>query len=200
MGARGHGEELVVARTLLRLGEDAKFHGGRRYSHVFCARLAPTARGYAARVLSVDRWPELNEPLLVAALSGWVDAGGAGAGAIGVLAEQLGSMELFATIDVAAVADLQQTRPVARWHGDARVIEWPRITFECNRPITVNDMLGNPLSFARSLLRYVVFRKGLFATSTLTALLVVVALAVVIVLPPLCYLLWLTQTEKWSRA
>jgi cytochrome d ubiquinol oxidase subunit II len=37
------------------------------------------------------------------------------------------------------------------------------------------------------------------AHSTLTALLVVVALAVVIVLPPLGYLLWLTQTEKWSR-
>src|SRR3979409_2427797 len=38
------------------------------------------------------------------------------------------------------------------------------------------------------------------AHSTLTGLLVVVALAVVIVLPPLGYLLWLTQTEKWSRA
>jgi cytochrome d ubiquinol oxidase subunit II len=37
------------------------------------------------------------------------------------------------------------------------------------------------------------------AHSTLTALLVVVALAVVVVLPPLCYLLWLTQTEKWSQ-
>jgi cytochrome d ubiquinol oxidase subunit II len=38
------------------------------------------------------------------------------------------------------------------------------------------------------------------ADTTLTALLIVVALAVVIVLPPLGYLLWLTQTEKWSRA
>ena len=38
------------------------------------------------------------------------------------------------------------------------------------------------------------------AHTTLTALLVVIALAVVIVLPPLGYLLWLTQTEKWSRA
>ena len=37
------------------------------------------------------------------------------------------------------------------------------------------------------------------AHSTLTALLVVVALAAVIVLPPLSYLLWLTQTEKSSR-
>ena len=38
------------------------------------------------------------------------------------------------------------------------------------------------------------------AHDTLTALLVVIALAVVIVLPPLGYVLWLTQTEKWSRA
>jgi cytochrome bd ubiquinol oxidase subunit II len=37
------------------------------------------------------------------------------------------------------------------------------------------------------------------AHTTLTALLVVIALAVVIVLPPFGYLLWLTQTEKWSR-
>jgi cytochrome d ubiquinol oxidase subunit II len=37
------------------------------------------------------------------------------------------------------------------------------------------------------------------AHTTLTALLVVIALAAVIVLPPLGYLLRLTQTEKWSR-
>ena len=35
--------------------------------------------------------------------------------------------------------------------------------------------------------------------ATLTALFVVAALAAVIVLPPLGYLLLLTQTEKWSR-
>jgi len=37
------------------------------------------------------------------------------------------------------------------------------------------------------------------APATLSALLVVVALAAVIVLPPLGYLLRLPQTEKWSR-
>jgi cytochrome d ubiquinol oxidase subunit II len=37
------------------------------------------------------------------------------------------------------------------------------------------------------------------AHTTLTALLLVAALAAVVVLPPLGYLLWLTQTEKWSR-
>jgi cytochrome d ubiquinol oxidase subunit II len=38
------------------------------------------------------------------------------------------------------------------------------------------------------------------ARTTLQALLVVVALAVVLVLPPLAYLFHLTQSEKWSRA
>jgi len=35
--------------------------------------------------------------------------------------------------------------------------------------------------------------------ASLTGLPVVVALAVVLVLPALTYLLWLTQTEGWSR-
>jgi hypothetical protein len=81
-------------------------------------------------MLSVDHWPELHEPLLVVALAGWVDAGGAGAGAMGSLVEQLRDTDRFATIDVAAIADLQQTRPTARWEGETRVIDWPRITFE----------------------------------------------------------------------
>lgn len=46
----------------------------------------------------------------------------------------------------------------------------PRITFEVNRPITVNDMLGNPVKLAGALLRYLLRRDGLFATTTLTAL------------------------------
>jgi choline dehydrogenase len=46
----------------------------------------------------------------------------------------------------------------------------PRITFETNQPITVNDMLGSPLALAKSALRYLLFRDGLFATTSLTAL------------------------------
>jgi cytochrome d ubiquinol oxidase subunit II len=38
------------------------------------------------------------------------------------------------------------------------------------------------------------------AAETLQALLIVVALAGVIVLPSLGYLLWLTQTEQWTRS
>jgi hypothetical protein len=84
-------------------------------------------------VLSVEHWPEISEPLMVVALSGWVDAGGAGAGAMAALVEQLTDRDAFGSIDVALLADLQQTRPTARWEGSGRVIDWPRITFECGR-------------------------------------------------------------------
>jgi choline dehydrogenase len=46
----------------------------------------------------------------------------------------------------------------------------PRVTFECNQPITVNDLLRNRWFFVKSLLRYLAFRDGLFATPSLTAL------------------------------
>ena len=42
-----------------------------------------------APLLDVDTWPELRDPILVVTLSGWVDAGMAGAGAVAVLTEQL---------------------------------------------------------------------------------------------------------------
>jgi hypothetical protein len=41
---------------------------------------------------------------------------------------------------------------------------------------------------------------ALAAEAPLAGLLVVVALAVVVVLPPFTYLLRLTQTDKWIRA
>jgi proteasome assembly chaperone (PAC2) family protein len=85
-------------------------------------------------VLHVERWPELHEPVLVIALSGWVDAGLAGAGAIAVLAEQQAGAEQFGTIDLSDLMDLQQTRPVARWADEGvRVIDWPELTFVAGR-------------------------------------------------------------------
>jgi proteasome assembly chaperone (PAC2) family protein len=100
-------------------------------------------------VLSVERWPELSEPLLVVALSGWVDAGGAGAGAISALVEQLQDARTFGTIDISAMADLHQTRPVARWEGDARVIDWPTITFESGRSAGGREGAGRDLVVVR---------------------------------------------------
>jgi proteasome assembly chaperone (PAC2) family protein len=81
-------------------------------------------------VLNVDRWPELHEPILVVALSGWVDAGVAGAGALTALREQLVDADEFTTLDLTDHMDLQQTRPNAHWSDDGnRIIDWPEITF-----------------------------------------------------------------------
>jgi hypothetical protein len=85
-------------------------------------------------VLTVDHWPELQEPVMVVALSGWVDAGIAGAGAITALREQLAAPDEFGRIELVDHMDLQQTRPVAHWADDGtRVIEWPSITFVSGR-------------------------------------------------------------------
>jgi len=81
-------------------------------------------------VLTADHWPQLRDPAMVVALSGWVDAGMAGAGAITALREQLDAADEFARIELVDHMDLQQTRPVAHWADDGtRVIDWPEITF-----------------------------------------------------------------------
>jgi proteasome assembly chaperone (PAC2) family protein len=82
----------------------------------------------------MDARPELHEPVMVVALSGWVDAGLAGAGAVTLLREQLANAREFAAIDLVDLLDLQQTRPTARWSDEGtRVIEWPRIRFVSGR-------------------------------------------------------------------
>src|SRR5689334_2646343 len=71
---------------------------------------------------------------MVVALSGWVDAGIAGAGAVSALREQIDVPDEFARIELVDDMDLQQTRPVAHWAEDGtRVIEWPEITFVAGR-------------------------------------------------------------------
>ncbi|KAB2912265.1 MAG: dehydrogenase [Hyphomicrobiaceae bacterium] len=44
------------------------------------------------------------------------------------------------------------------------------IGFQCTVPETANDLLASPLRLMRELLRYTLFRRGLFTTSTLTGL------------------------------
>jgi choline dehydrogenase len=46
----------------------------------------------------------------------------------------------------------------------------PRISFECNYPGTVNDLLGSRWRMLGAIARYVVMRNGLFSTPTLTAM------------------------------
>jgi hypothetical protein len=85
-------------------------------------------------VLTVDHWPTLDRPLMVVALSGWVDAGVAGEGAIHALLEQCTDSDDFATLDLTDLLDLQQTRPTARFvEGGLRVIDWPHLQFVAGR-------------------------------------------------------------------
>jgi proteasome assembly chaperone (PAC2) family protein len=81
-------------------------------------------------MLDVVSWPELRDPVLVVALSGWVDAGMAGAHASASLREQLGAARVFARLDLSDLVDLQQTRPMVEIvEGTTRRITWPVI--EC---------------------------------------------------------------------
>jgi proteasome assembly chaperone (PAC2) family protein len=85
-------------------------------------------------VVEIDRWPELRDPVLVVALSGWVDAGLAGAGAAAVLGEQLESAASFGRVDLTDLVDLQQTRPSVRLvDGATREITWPVIDLTAGR-------------------------------------------------------------------
>jgi proteasome assembly chaperone (PAC2) family protein len=85
-------------------------------------------------VLDIDRWPELRDPVFVVALSGWVDAGLAGAGAVAVLNEQLESGAVFGRVDLTELVDLQQTRPsVHLVEGTTREITWPAIELIAGR-------------------------------------------------------------------
>jgi len=78
--------------------------------------------------LEIDRWPDLRDPVLVVALSGWVDAGLAGAGAAAVLSDQLESAAGFGRVDLTDLVDLQQTRPsVHLVDGATREIKWPAV-------------------------------------------------------------------------
>src|SRR5260221_1023759 len=81
-----------------------------------------------APLIEIDALPELRDRVMVIVLSGWVDAGMAGAGAMAVLTEQLGSKHTFGRIDLSDLLDLQQTRPTVRLaDGAAREVVWPSI-------------------------------------------------------------------------
>jgi proteasome assembly chaperone (PAC2) family protein len=81
-----------------------------------------------APLIEIDALPRLRDPVMVVVLSGWVDAGMAGAGAMAVLTEQLESQQSFGRIDLADLLDLQQTRPTVRLNdGATREVVWPSI-------------------------------------------------------------------------
>lgn len=73
---------------------------------------------------------DVDDPVLVLALSGWVDAGSAGEGASQYLADRLDDASTLARVDLDDIADLQQSRPAVQLvEGVTRELEWPEITF-----------------------------------------------------------------------
>jgi len=85
-------------------------------------------------VLEVQRWPELRDTLLVVALSGWVDAGTAGAASAAFTIEQLDGARSFARMPLADHVDLQQTRPTIHLDdGVTRSIRWPELEMVAGR-------------------------------------------------------------------
>jgi proteasome assembly chaperone (PAC2) family protein len=81
-------------------------------------------------MIDIDALPQLRDPVLVVALSGWVDAGLAGGGTVAVVQEQLESVRTFGRLDLSDLMDLQQTRPTVHLvDGVSREIAWPEISF-----------------------------------------------------------------------
>jgi hypothetical protein len=82
-----------------------------------------------AFVLVVDELPSLQRPVLIVALSGWVDAGLAGASSAEFLEDHLDDARPFGRVDLSEILDLQHTRPTVRLDdARVRVVEWPEIT------------------------------------------------------------------------
>jgi len=85
-------------------------------------------------MIEIDALPQLRDPVLVVALSGWVDAGLAGGGSVALLQQQVDSLRRFARIDLADLMDLQQTRPTVHLvDGVSREIAWPEIAVSAGR-------------------------------------------------------------------
>ncbi|MBV9595127.1 MAG: PAC2 family protein [Actinobacteria bacterium] len=81
-----------------------------------------------------ERWPELTEPIMVAAFEGWNDAGDAATGAIEHLELMWGSQEL-AAIDPDDYYDFQVNRPtVSLVDGVSRRVTWPTTRISWCRP------------------------------------------------------------------
>jgi hypothetical protein len=85
--------------------------------------------------------PELNEPVLVTVLAGWIDAGGAAQTAMGVLAEELGARTI-ATFDDDTFIDYRARRPVMELRDGVNTnLVWPTIELMAGRDATGHDAL-----------------------------------------------------------
>ena len=82
--------------------------------------------------LRIDHRPELRQPILIAAFSGWNDAGEAATSAIRFMLRRWRA-STFAEIDPEPFYDFTQTRPRVRLEQGERVLDWPPNTFAAQR-------------------------------------------------------------------
>src|SRR3954454_18833691 len=84
--------------------------------------------------LNVERRPDLERPVLIAAFRGWNDGGQGASLAAGYLAKTWDARR-FAEIDSEGFFDFQSTRPQVRLEdGMTRKIDWPETVFYHARP------------------------------------------------------------------
>jgi len=88
--------------------------------------------------LNVERRPDLERPVLIAAFRGWNDGGQGASLAAGYLAKTWDAQR-FAEIDPEGFFDFQSTRPHVRLEdGYTRRIDWPETVFYHARPDGMN--------------------------------------------------------------
>jgi proteasome assembly chaperone (PAC2) family protein len=85
--------------------------------------------------------PELNEPVLVIALEGWIDAGLGASNAIGTMLDTIYT-EVLATFDTEYFIDQRARRPIARIvDGITTELTWPEIQLRFGRDGDGADIL-----------------------------------------------------------
>ncbi len=85
--------------------------------------------------------PDLDQPALVMAPDGWIDAGLAGAGAMAALLQGL-TTELVATFDSDEFIDYRARRPISVMEdGVYQALNWPRIELRSGRDDAGHDVL-----------------------------------------------------------
>jgi proteasome assembly chaperone (PAC2) family protein len=85
-------------------------------------------------MLEIDVWPRLRDPVLVVAITGWVDAGEAGELTASTLVDQLDGARRFGRYGLEDLVDLQQTRPTVELvDGVTRRVSWPELDLTAGR-------------------------------------------------------------------
>src|SRR5919202_1276681 len=77
------------------------------------------------RYINLERWPELERPVLIAGFTGWNDAAGAASLALSTIGEQC-EAKRFGSFDSEEFFDYQTVRPQIKLiEGVTRTVEWP---------------------------------------------------------------------------